>query len=162
MASRVPTFKKFWQAYPIHRDRLRAEKAWYRMTADDKAAAIAALPAYVRDCRQLGMPYQYAQGWLNGRRWEDEKELPQERQVSGSKFQVSSVKFQDSGFRFQGSGNSDTKRELSRKASGEQTGLLSRAERQSGAVQHSAESEPETCNLKPETADSALADMETW
>lgn len=74
MASRTPTFKEFWTAYPLHRDRLRAEKAWLRMTAADKAAAIAALPAYTADCRQRGVPFQYAQGWLNGRRWEDEME----------------------------------------------------------------------------------------
>ena len=84
MASRTPTFKEFWAAYPLHRDRLRAEKAWLRMTAADKAAAIAALPAYTADCRQRGVSFQYAQGWLNGRRWEDEMEP--EAPVQGSRF----------------------------------------------------------------------------
>lgn len=75
--NKAPTFKEFWKAYPLHKDRLRAEKAWLRMTAADKAAAIAALPAYTADCRQRGVAFQYAQGWLNGRRWEDEMEEPQ-------------------------------------------------------------------------------------
>lgn len=86
MASRVPTFKEFWAAYPLHKDRLRAEKAWLRLAAADKAAAIAALPAYTADCRQRGVAFQYAQGWLNGRRWEDE--IEPEAPVQGSRFKV--------------------------------------------------------------------------
>lgn len=69
-------FDVFWAKYPVHKDRKRAEQAWNRLTATDRQAAIAALPDYIADCQQNGIQYKYAQGWLNGRRWEDERELP--------------------------------------------------------------------------------------
>lgn len=64
-------FLTFWKAYPLHRSRLEAERAWKRLTAEQKKLAIAALPAYTADCQQHGIAYKYAQGWLNGHRWED-------------------------------------------------------------------------------------------
>ena len=132
MASRTPTFKEFWAAYPLHRDRLRAEKAWLRMTAADKAAAIAALPAYTADCRQRGVSFQYAQGWLNGRRWEDEMEP--EAPVQGSRFKV--LCKQSEQVRTQGDG-------------GTKTG-------------HSAAEQPNLFDQPTDTAAPSLADMETW
>lgn len=71
-SSSTPTFDEFWTAYPVHKDRKRAEQAWQRLTAGDRRAALAALPGYIADCQQNGIKYKYAQGWLNGRRWEDE------------------------------------------------------------------------------------------
>lgn len=89
----TPTFDEFWRAYPLHRDRYRAEKTWNRLTVADKRAVMAALPAYIADCQQKGIQYKYAHGWLNGRRWEDEMttemELPG---ASSPKFQVSNTK----------------------------------------------------------------------
>lgn len=85
----TPTFADFWAAYPVHKDRKRAEQAWQRLTASDRQAAIAALPGYVADCQQNGIQYKYAQGWLNGRRWEDEVAEPQAQ--PDSKFFVSKV-----------------------------------------------------------------------
>ncbi|MBQ9646150.1 MAG: hypothetical protein IJV24_07325 [Prevotella sp.] len=70
----VPTFDEFWKAYPLHKARKQAEQAWARLTATDRRAALAALPAYRQDCEQQGIAFKYAQGWLNGRRWEDELE----------------------------------------------------------------------------------------
>ena len=70
--SNTPTFADFWAAYPVHKDRKRAEQAWQRLTVRDRRAALAALPDYIADCQQSGIQYKYAQGWLNGRRWEDE------------------------------------------------------------------------------------------
>ncbi len=68
-----PTFADFWAAYPVHKDRKRAEQAWQRLTATDRRAAIAALPGYIADCQRNGIDkYKYAQGWLNDRRWEDD------------------------------------------------------------------------------------------
>lgn len=66
-----PTFDDFWQAYPLHKARMDAERAWNRLTARDKREAIAALPAYTADCQKRGIAFKYAQGWLNGRRWTD-------------------------------------------------------------------------------------------
>lgn len=146
--NKAPTFKEFWKAYPLHKDRLRAEKAWLRMTAADKAAAIAALPAYTADCRQRGVAFQYAQGWLNGRRWEDE--IEPEAPVQGScvplvaSDQRSSARFkvlckQSEQVRAQGDG-------------GTKTG-------------HSAQPNHEPLTVNHEPSDSpapSLADMETW
>lgn len=87
MTKNTPDFEDFWAQYPVHKDRKRAEQAWQRLTAGDRRAAIAALPGYIADCQQNGIQYKYAQGWLNGRRWEDEVEEPQ---VSSAKFQVTS------------------------------------------------------------------------
>ena len=72
MTRNTPDFEDFWAQYPVHKDRKRAEQAWQRLTAGDRRAAIAALPGYIADCQQNGIQYKYAQGWLNGRRWEDE------------------------------------------------------------------------------------------
>lgn len=77
-SSNIPTFAAFWAAYPVHKDRKRAEQAWQRLTAGDRRAAIAALPGYIADCQRNGIEYKYAQGWLNGRRWEDEPTLAPE------------------------------------------------------------------------------------
>ena len=65
-------FDEFWKAYPLHRGKKDAERAWGRLTAKERRQAIAALPAYTADCRERGIAFKYAQGWLNGRRWEDE------------------------------------------------------------------------------------------
>ena len=75
-ATEAPAFDEFWALYPVHKDRKRAEQAWQRLTAGDRRAALAALPGYTRDCQQQGIQFKYAQGWLNGRRWEDEVSDP--------------------------------------------------------------------------------------
>lgn len=77
MTRNTPDFEDFWTQYPVHKDRKRAEQAWQRLTTGDRRAAIAALPGYIADCQQNGIQYKYAQGWLNGRRWEDEVAEPQ-------------------------------------------------------------------------------------
>lgn len=75
MEKKKPTaadFDAFWKAYPLHRGKQEAERAWKRLTAAQKEKAIAALPAYTADCQKHGIAYKYAQGWLNGHRWEDD------------------------------------------------------------------------------------------
>lgn len=72
MKSKSPTFDDFWKAYPLHRGKLDAEKAWARLSATDKQKALAALPRYREYLQQTGTNIKYPQGWLNGRRWEDE------------------------------------------------------------------------------------------
>ena len=78
-------FQKFYKAYPIHRGRLDAEKAWRRLSAKDRRAARDGIARYCAICQQQGVSYKYPQGYLNGRRWEDEAAEPQEK-VSSSKF----------------------------------------------------------------------------
>lgn len=70
--SKAPTFDDFWLAYPLHKGKKPAERAWNRLTAGERRKALAALAAYRDECQQRGIAYKYAQGWLNDRRWEDE------------------------------------------------------------------------------------------
>jgi hypothetical protein len=73
MSNKAPTFADFWQAYPLHVSKKRAEGAWNRLTAKEKRLAIAAIPAYVAYIQTMPAPsYKTPQGWLNDRRWEDE------------------------------------------------------------------------------------------
>ena len=85
--TKAPNFDEFWKAYPLHKGKIDAERAWNRMSAGDKQKALAGVPAYRLYCEQTGVAVKYPQGWLNGRRWEDEYE---ETPVSGFKVQVSS------------------------------------------------------------------------
>lgn len=68
----TPTFQNFWDAYDLKRDRLRAERAWNRLSANDKRDAVARIAAYREDCDRRGVSRMYAQGYLNNRRWEDD------------------------------------------------------------------------------------------
>lgn len=67
-------FSDFWNAYGLKRDRLRAERAWNRLSAKDRQAAYAGIAPYREACQQSGISMMYAQGYLNNRRWEDETE----------------------------------------------------------------------------------------
>lgn len=81
--NKAPTFDEFWAAYPLHKARKQAEQAWQRLSAGDRRAALAALPAYRQDCQRQGIAFKYAHGWLNGRRWEDEVSDPNPAQEQG-------------------------------------------------------------------------------
>ena len=70
--TKAPEFKDFWAAYPLHRAKDDAERAWNRLSAGDKQKALAAIPRYRDFCQQTGTNIKYAQGWLNGHRWKDE------------------------------------------------------------------------------------------
>jgi len=67
-------FKAFWDAYGLKKDRLSAEAVWNRLSAADRRAAIAGIPAYRADCQRRGVAMKYAQGYLSHRRWEDQTE----------------------------------------------------------------------------------------
>lgn len=69
-------FDQFYKAYPIHRGKEDAEKAWRRLSAKDRRAARDGIARYCAICQQQGVSYKYPQGYLNGRRWEDEAENP--------------------------------------------------------------------------------------
>ena len=72
MRNNEPTFQQFWEAYGLKRDRLRAERAWNRMSAKDKRAAMDGIKPYRQDCADHNRMMMYAQGYLNNRRWEDD------------------------------------------------------------------------------------------
>lgn len=67
----LPDFDTFWDAYPLHKGKQEAMAAWRRLSADDKAKALAVLPRYRDDCLRQGISFKYAQGWLNKRRFCD-------------------------------------------------------------------------------------------
>ena len=69
---KTPEFKEFWDAYGLKRDRIAAERAWNRLSAKDRTAAVGGIAAYREDCLRRGIAMMYGQGYLSHRRWEDE------------------------------------------------------------------------------------------
>ena len=67
-------FKTFWDAYALKRNRIKAERAWERLSDKDRRAALAGIAAYQQECRRTGVAVMYAQNYLACRRWEDEIE----------------------------------------------------------------------------------------
>ena len=66
-------FADFWALYPRRVARRAAEKAFDRLTDEEKRAAVQALPAHVRHWRGKSVEYiPHAATWLNQARWEDE------------------------------------------------------------------------------------------
>ena len=84
------TFDSFWNQYALKRDKVAAQRAWQRLTAADRRAAIDGIAAYRDACQQRGIAMMYPQGYLNHRRWEDEAE-PEAQQVQSSKLKVQST-----------------------------------------------------------------------
>lgn len=70
----MTSFEDFWNTYAIKRDRIAAERAWKRLSAKDKKAAFDGIAIYREDCLSRGIRMMYAQGYINHRRWEDERE----------------------------------------------------------------------------------------
>jgi hypothetical protein len=77
--SAPPRFAEFWSAYPLHRDRRKAERAFKaalkRAPPDD---IIAGAHRYSADPNREEQFTKYAEGWLNGDGWLDEP-LPPRR-----------------------------------------------------------------------------------
>lgn len=67
-------FPVFWNLYGVKRDKIAAERAWKRLSAKDRKAAVAGIEAYREECQKRGISMMYAQGYLNHHRWEDEIE----------------------------------------------------------------------------------------
>ena len=67
-------FSVFWEQYGLKRNRKAAERAWAKLSVKDQWAAFSTITAYREDCQRRGIAMCYAQGYLNGRRWEDELE----------------------------------------------------------------------------------------
>jgi hypothetical protein len=51
---------------------MAAERAWNKLSAKDRRAAMSGIASYRADCLQRGVAMMYAQGYLNHRRWEDD------------------------------------------------------------------------------------------
>lgn len=63
----------FWQEYPLHRDKLKALKAWrnaIRKVSQD--AIVAGATRYRNDPNREDAFTKYAATWLNAGGWEDE------------------------------------------------------------------------------------------
>ena len=76
-------FSEFYKAYPRKVARMDAEKAWKKMTPAEREAAVTALPlhlAYWKAIEQEKEYIVYPATWLNGKRWEDELEMPTKKQ----------------------------------------------------------------------------------
>lgn len=71
----IPTFEDFWAIWPKREAKKDARRAWEKLRAQDKIAAVTALPQHVARWRREGrvrnhIPHPAT--WLNGERWEDE------------------------------------------------------------------------------------------
>ncbi len=72
-------FESFWDSYPVKRDKVNAEKAYAKQIRNGATheQIMRGLNVYVKSLASPGAPSpKYAQGWLNGKRWEDEHQPP--------------------------------------------------------------------------------------
>lgn len=70
-------FSEFWQAYPRREGKGAAEKAWRKLKAADRQAALDALPNHRERWNGTERKFlPHPSTWLNQRRWEDEIDAP--------------------------------------------------------------------------------------
>ena len=80
---RAEAFNRFWEAFSYKKDKAQAIDAWAALPPltdafVDRICDAAKQEAARRpDYEAKGRSPQYAQGWINGRRWEDEPNEPQ-------------------------------------------------------------------------------------
>jgi predicted Fe-S protein YdhL (DUF1289 family) len=70
-------FEAFWSLYPRRVAKLDAQRAWARLTAQDRAEVLRRLPLFLDVWRHTKSERRYIlhpATFLNGRRWEDEIE----------------------------------------------------------------------------------------
>lgn len=73
-------FTTFWEIYPRRVSKKDAEKAWNKLTTEQRFCAMQAIPIHVRYWQLSGTTREYLPypaSWLRGERWEDELEMPQ-------------------------------------------------------------------------------------
>ena len=72
-------FNTFWKLYPTKRDKVKAQRAFNKLSATDQQEAIKGVQREIEWRKamqgQWVPAWKYAQGWLNGRCWEDELEV---------------------------------------------------------------------------------------
>ena len=72
------TFDQFYTQYPKRVAKKDAEKAWAKLSVEERAKALEALPTHIRYWEAKGTEKQfipYPATWLNGARFEDELDL---------------------------------------------------------------------------------------
>jgi len=70
-------FVQFYEAYPRHKDRQGALKAWKRLRAGERQLALDTVGAFARAMRGKDPEFiPYPAKWLNNRRWEDQQGKP--------------------------------------------------------------------------------------
>ena len=72
-----PDFHRFWEVYPLRKEKYAAFRAFMRFVVDagvDVEVVLAAAAAYRDDPERDPKFTKYPQGWLSAGRWEDERE----------------------------------------------------------------------------------------
>lgn len=64
-------FEEFWAVYPVKAGKRDAEKAWKKLSDPERDLAIEKASLYAKAMAGHDA-VKWAQGWLNGRRWEDD------------------------------------------------------------------------------------------
>lgn len=67
-------FASFWELYPNKKSKKQAAVAWAKLTKDEQEAALASLPAHIKQeqwVKDDGRFIPHPTTWLNQRRWED-------------------------------------------------------------------------------------------
>lgn len=71
------SFGAFWQYYPRRVNKHEAQRAWHKLTPQDRMEALRAIPLHVDQWQRAGTEWRFiphAATWLNQRRFEDELE----------------------------------------------------------------------------------------
>lgn len=79
-ASEALDFVAFWSLWPRKVSKKDAERAWSKLKARERQAALEAVPKHVRfwnATRVAAHFIPHAATWLNGARWEDEINIPE-------------------------------------------------------------------------------------
>jgi hypothetical protein len=73
----LSSFERFWQIWPKRVAKADAEKAWTKLSWEDKARALAVLPDHISIWAERGDPQfiPYPASWIRGRRFEDELDI---------------------------------------------------------------------------------------
>ena len=70
----LTSFEQFWQIWPKRVAKADAEKAWHKLSFEQRSKALAALPSHISVWAERGdtqfIPYPAT--WIRGQRWEDE------------------------------------------------------------------------------------------
>ena len=70
-------FNIFWELYGKKRERGDAERAWGRLTDDERQAAVKGIAAYHKQCQKEGKAPSYPAAYLNQKQlWQKTKGRP--------------------------------------------------------------------------------------
>lgn len=73
-------FDSFWQQYPRKVAKFMAELAWNKLSTEDQATAMEAIPVHVAYWKAINQEKHFiphASTWLNQQRFHDEIDMPQ-------------------------------------------------------------------------------------